>query len=74
LALGIIFYAALRKNWKRFNLMDYRFKLTYLAYIFLFIAAFDVFLTLIITKRLEFPHFGILSLIALFAVPGMVRN
>ena len=72
--LAIIFYAALKKNWQRFGFIKFKFKLTYLAYIFVFIMVFDVILNLILTKQFKLPQFGLLSVIILFIIPSLIKT
>jgi hypothetical protein len=74
LIISIIFSIALKRNWQRFGLVKYRFKLTYLSYIFLFIFVFDIILNLIASKQFKLPQFGLLSLILLFIIPGLVKT
>lgn len=74
LLLGIIFYIALKNNWRRFGFIKYKFKLTYLTYILIFIILFDFILNLIITGQFELPKFGLLSLIMLFLIPLLIKK
>jgi hypothetical protein len=74
LILAIIFYVALKKNWQKFGLIKYKFKITYLSYIFVFMMIFDVILNLILTGKLKLPQFGLLSLIILFIIPGLIKT
>ena len=74
LILGTTFYFALKKNWKKFKLIQYKFKLSYLAYILIFMALFDVIVNLIITKQFKWPQFGLLAVIIMFIVPTLIKN
>ena len=74
LILGTIFYIALNKNWKPFKLLKYKFKVSYLAYMLLFMFIYDVVINLIITKQFMWPQFGLVALIIMFIIPTLIKN
>jgi hypothetical protein len=74
LFLSIIFYIALKKNWERFDFIQYKFKFTYLFYIFAFMLVFDVIINFILTKQFKVPQFSLLSAILVFIIPYLIKT
>tara|TARA_Y100000034_G_C6704243_1_gene310749 strand:- start:131 stop:571 length:441 start_codon:yes stop_codon:yes gene_type:complete len=68
------FYFALKKNWKRFNLIKYKFKASYISYIFILILIYDVLVNFIITKQFKWPAFGLISISLVFIIPLLIKN
>tara|TARA_Y100000310_G_scaffold337184_1_gene423617 strand:- start:27 stop:473 length:447 start_codon:yes stop_codon:yes gene_type:complete len=74
LTLGTTLYFALKKNWKRFKLLTYRYKVNYLAAILVFMMIYDVIVNLIITKEFHLPQFGLLAIIIMFIIPTLIKD
>lgn len=80
LSLGILSLLALKFNSKKLNLTNYKLRLTYVLFIFLFFVMFDIIYTLNLTKHFILPvyilkpQFNYHLYLVLLLVPALNRQ
>ena len=73
ISILLIFFIALKKNSERFELTSYKYKLTYLMYIFIFSAIIGTIISSILAGEFNPWAPGILPFIGTLILPKLIK-